>query len=210
MEKTATAIKRPRIESASSNRTLEINVISAEDLRINKRQSVNNSFVVIGGTDSIASSSSASYTQNGIRTKTDSEGGSYPVWNEKIAIDLPMHARFFTVEVKCKKNGVNNRVIGTAEIPVSDFLGGLVPENYLHFLSYRLWDNHGERNGIINLSVRVKNPGVGIGNGNSTGSKFAPVHGWSAAAGGVPVDSKLAFYNQGQVVTGIPVGVQNF
>ncbi len=68
-----------------------------------------------------------------------------------------MHARCITFEVKCKTStGVKD--VGVARVAVSEFLGGVVPEHCLQFLSYRLRDWEGRRNGVLNFSVRVKSP----------------------------------------------------
>ena len=83
--------------------------------------------------------------------------GGLPTWNEKIVVDFPSQARFLTVEVHCKTYS-GEKVVGMTRIRATDFSGGYFPDNYLHFLSYRLRDGKGERNGIINLSVRVKVP----------------------------------------------------
>ncbi|KAK3021432.1 hypothetical protein RJ639_045621 [Escallonia herrerae] len=131
--------------SSSGSRTVEIKVISGEGLRVNRTTPVKkNTFVIV-----------RSESREGQATRVDTEGGSCPVWNEKFVVDMPMHARFVTAEVQCRTS-TGNKVIGTAKIPVSDFVGGYVPKNYLHFLSYRLRDDKGERNGIINLSVKVR------------------------------------------------------
>ncbi|XP_027109721.1 BON1-associated protein 2-like [Coffea arabica] len=172
-------------------RVLEITVISGEDLRINRKQPVKkNAFVTIK-TDSFKEQT----------TKMDKDGGGYPAWDEKFVMDMPMHARYFTAEVRCK-TAAGSRIVGTTVIPASDFLGDYVPENYLHFLSYRLWDSHGERNGILNLSVRVKssssvkNAYGGGGSSHSAGCSRP----WSRiAVGGQQVS------NGEGVVTGIPV-----
>lgn len=124
---------------------LEIRVISGEGLRLNRRQPLKKNAFVLIRTDSI----------NSKTTKIDTEGGSYPTWNEKVIVNMPLNLRNITVQVQCKTYS-GNKVVGTARIPVSDFVGGFIPANYLHFLSYRLRDGKGERNGIINLSVRVK------------------------------------------------------
>ncbi|OIW04794.1 hypothetical protein TanjilG_16150 [Lupinus angustifolius] len=74
--------------------------------------------------------------------------------NEKFMMDMALHARFITADVKCKTpTGVKS--VGFARIPVSDFIGGFVPENQVHFLSYRLWNRKTTRNEIINVSARV-------------------------------------------------------
>ncbi|XP_050386675.1 BON1-associated protein 2-like [Argentina anserina] len=126
-----------------ATRCIEITVLSAENLQFNRKPFKKNSFVTVR-TDA---------TSKWYRTaETDSEGGG-PRWNEKIAVQLPVQARNLIVEVQCQ-NGA--RTIGSAVIPVTDFTGGWVPETYLHFLSYRLRDERGVRNGILNISVRMK------------------------------------------------------
>lgn len=172
---------------ALNMRVLEVTVISGEDLCINRKQPVKKNAFVIIRTDPV----------NEQTTKMDKDGGSYPAWDEKFVIGMPMHARYFTAEVRCKTN-VGNRTIGTAVIPAADFLGGYVPENYLHFLSYRLWDPNGERNGIINLSVRVKSSSGNGGYGGSAAAASCSQQPWS----GMAVCDKVS---NGGVVTGIPV-----
>lgn len=174
-------------------RVLEITVISGENLCINRKTPVKKNAFVTVKTESFQEQT----------TEMDKDGGSYPAWDEKFVMEMPMHARYFTVDVGCKTK-VGNRIIGTAKIPASDFLGGYVPQNYLHFLSYRLWDSHGERNGIINLSVRVKSsPDMEVGYGHGSGGGGGPTscsRPWTGIAVG---DHKVS--HGGGVVTGIPV-----
>ncbi|OIW02070.1 hypothetical protein TanjilG_14593 [Lupinus angustifolius] len=161
------------------SRTLEITILSCENLRLNKRSIKKNTFVTV----QFDASSEVCIT------RVDSDGGSYPSWNENFVMDMPLHARFITAEVKCKTiTGVKN--VGFARIPVSDFIGGYVPENQVHFLSYRLWDSKVNRNGVINVSVRVK-----VSQHTSSNSTSLPV-----AVKGVPV----ARNGSSRVVTGIP------
>ena len=68
-----------------------------------------------------------------------------------------MHTKSITFEVFCKSS-MAVKSVGVARIAVADFLSGSLPESYLQFLSYRLRDREGRRNGIINFSVRVKMP----------------------------------------------------
>ncbi|VFQ94639.1 unnamed protein product [Cuscuta campestris] len=128
---------------SASPRTLEVTVISGEDLR---PFPVKNAFVTVR--------SDAGDAQ--IATGTEKQRRSdYVEWGEKMTVKLPIRARHLMVEVHCRTfTGI--RSIGVAKIPTSDFLGGLVPENYMNFLSYRLRDKGGIRNGIINLSIRVE------------------------------------------------------
>lgn len=132
--------------SNSRSRTLEIRVLSAEDLRIGGRFVKKNAFAVV---------KVDSYNYQG--TKADPVGGSYPTWDEILEINFPVAATSLTLEVQCKTSS-GDRLIGTANLPVSDVIGGYTPENYLRFLSYILKDTRGKRNGIINVSVRVKSP----------------------------------------------------
>ena len=154
---------------------LEITFFSAEDVRVYRKCVKGNAFVAVQQDPS-----------NIFTTKMDTEGGSYPAWNDKLKLDLPLHAKFITAEVKCKTStGIKS--VGSARIPVSDFIGGYVPEDQVHFLSYRLWDRKWRRNGIINVSVRVNSP-------EDSFSTSQPTE-------GVPVSE----HNCSEVVTGVPV-----
>ncbi|GKU88222.1 hypothetical protein SLEP1_g2512 [Rubroshorea leprosula] len=89
----------------TNSRTLELTVLSAEDLRINNRNLKKNAFVVVS-IDPF----------NHRMTKTDAQGGGYPTWNEKFVMDLPARERFITLEVKCRTSSGDRRV-GTAKVP---------------------------------------------------------------------------------------------
>lgn len=155
---------------------IEVTVISAEGLLMNRRQPVKkNAFVVV-----------RSDPFNSRSTGVDPQGGSCPSWNEKLVMELPVNVRFITVEAHS-----GNKAIGSANIPVSDFSGGIMPENYLSFLSYRLRDANGEKNGIVNLSVKVRG---GTRKSYCSASCARP---WI----GFPVENKVS----SGIVTGIPV-----
>ncbi|OAY49223.1 BON1-associated protein 2 [Manihot esculenta] len=168
---------------------LEINVLSAENLRLDGKFVKKDTFVVLKF-DPL----------NYKSTNADREGGSNPSWNQKLEMDMPMHARFIILEVQCKI-GSTNRVIGTARVPVSDFLGGYTPVDYLHFLSYRLRDARGEKNGIINISVKVKRLAHDTAHAcypcSSSSSLSQPTWGMPAAGGEKNCRES--------VVTGIPI-----
>ncbi|PIN21995.1 hypothetical protein CDL12_05295 [Handroanthus impetiginosus] len=170
----------------NSSKVIEVTVISAEGLLLNRKKPVKKNACVVVRSDPFNSRS----------TGMDREGGSYPSWNEKLVMELPVRARFITVEAHS-----GSKLIGTANIPVSDFAGGYLPENYLSFLSYRLRNANGEKNGIINLSVKVKGEGAKSGCGGG-GSCTASCSGrpWTGVP---PVDgSKVSDLG---IVTGIPV-----
>ncbi|KAG6432417.1 hypothetical protein SASPL_103993 [Salvia splendens] len=155
---------------------IEVTVISAEGLRLSRNQPVKNNSYVVVRSDPFSTR----------KTGMDRDGGSYPAWNEKLQMELPATARFLTVEAHS-----GSSLVGAANIPVSDFAAAFLPRNYLNFLSYRLRDARGGKNGILNLSVRVtRRPGP-------TGSAEP----WP----GVPV----AADGKAGVVTGIPVGKSN-
>ncbi|CAA3002046.1 BON1-associated 2-like [Olea europaea subsp. europaea] len=162
------------MEKASS-RVIEVTVISGEDLRVNRRNPVKKNAFVIVRTDPLNERSTGMNTENGCN----------PTWNQKLVLDLPMHATFITVEVHS-----GNKIIGISRIPLSDFTGGYLPANYLSFLSYRLRDAKGEKNGILNLSVKVNGP---------TNMSYA-ASGSMPWFGG-PVTNKIS----NGTVTGIPV-----
>ncbi|KAJ4952712.1 hypothetical protein NE237_029544 [Protea cynaroides] len=124
--------------------SLEITILSAESLRLDGRSVKKNTFVIV-----------TSDSNNQRSTSMDKDGGSYPSWNEKLEpLPLPNSVNLITVEVQCKKSS-GFRTVGTCKIPVSDLMADYTPAHYLHFLSYRLRDRNGERNGIINFSIRM-------------------------------------------------------
>lgn len=134
--------------ASTSSRSIEITVVSGEDLRIDRKPVKRKTFATV-------KFDGQSFGGGGGSTEMDERGGSYTFWNEKMALEIPVDAMFLTIEVHCGSIS-RNRIVGTANVPVSDFLGRYRPESYLHLLSYRLRDGNGERNGIVNISVRVK------------------------------------------------------
>ncbi|KAK4381171.1 hypothetical protein Sango_2991500 [Sesamum angolense] len=117
-------------------------------------------------------------------------GTPHPQWNQKLVMELPPHARFLTVEVHSPAN-----IVGTANIPVSDFAGGFLPANYLSFLSYRLRDANGEKNGIINLSVKVKQEAAGGRSSGCSGQRWAgvPVEGGKVSDHGITMGIPVSY-----------------
>ncbi|KAE9605441.1 hypothetical protein Lal_00025218 [Lupinus albus] len=138
------------MQQPSKSRTLEVTVLSAENLRINGNPATKNIYVVVRA-ESITSHTTA--------TTGDGSGGGFHSWNEKLTVEMAMHAKSITFEVRCKTE-IGVRDVGVARIAVSDFFGGLVPDQVLKFFSYGLRDWDGLRNGVINFSVRVVEPAV--------------------------------------------------
>ncbi|KAI6707584.1 hypothetical protein NL676_010546 [Syzygium grande] len=129
-------------------RALEITLISGENLRLNKKP-VKNAVVAVRVEPGHECS-----------TKPVPDRGTSPRWNENLIVDLPLHAGFITMEVKCKSSSGSYKVVGGAMVPVSDFAGDIgTPEGYMHFLSYRLRDSNGvQTDGIINISAKMAAP----------------------------------------------------
>ncbi|KAK9068285.1 hypothetical protein SSX86_012396 [Deinandra increscens subsp. villosa] len=158
------------MNNKTNSRVLELTIISAESLsRAGNSRIKKNTYVVINPESS--NDHTASFA-----TAIDTENGSYPFWNQKFHVDMPMHASFFTLEVRCK-NSSGDHAVGSVRVPVSDFTSWYFPRNYLHFLSYRLKDRDGGRNGVINLSVKVKSPENVVGDGGSK-AYLLPAKGW--------------------------------
>ncbi|KAJ6334908.1 hypothetical protein OIU77_024970 [Salix suchowensis] len=176
-----------------ASRTLEITILSAENLSLNRKSIKKNAYVIARVDPTNFGSTTAGF-----------EGGSNPSWNEKLALDMSFQTRFITLEVKCKTSS-GDRVVGTASLPLSDILGDYTPESCLHFLSYRLRDSRGEKNGIINVSARVKVPVESM----SPAVTENPVRSgcsssWKQPALGVPVGHQKSYYGGG-VARGVPI-----
>ncbi|KAI4354991.1 hypothetical protein L6164_003810 [Bauhinia variegata] len=177
----------------ASSRSLEITVISCENLCVDGNPVTENAYVVV------RTESNNSYT-----TSMSREGGSYPSWNEKFLMDIPFHARSFTFEVQCKMPTGAVRPVGVARIALSDLLAGGIQAENLQFLSYRLRNWDGRRNGVINFSVKAKAPEYSI-------PSVKPAKGMVMSSGkfereftGVHVVDK----NSNRVAIGIPIQVQ--
>ncbi|KGN56542.1 BON1-associated protein 2 [Cucumis sativus] len=174
--------------ATTSFRSIEITVVSGEDLRIDRKPVKRKTFATVKF-DRQSFGGGGGSTEN-----IDERGGSYPLWNEKMGLEIPVDTVFLTIEVHYCSNS-RNRIVGTANVPVSDFLGRYRPESYLHLLSYRLRDGNGERNGIVNISVRVK----------ELESDSEPAIA-SKATVRVPVAETAAFCrSRGGVVIGVPI-----
>ncbi|KAK7274564.1 hypothetical protein RIF29_15660 [Crotalaria pallida] len=140
------------MQQPSKSRTLEVTVLSADDLRINGKPATQNIFVVV------RAESITSHTTTESKGDDGEGGGGFHSWNEKFMVDIGMHAKSITFEVKCKTSMGVVKDVGVARIAVSDFLGGSVQDHVLKFLSYRLRDYDGLKNGVIHFSVRVVVP----------------------------------------------------
>ncbi|KAK7390024.1 hypothetical protein VNO78_25322 [Psophocarpus tetragonolobus] len=158
-----------------SSHTLEITVISGENVRVTE-----DAYVVVR-----AESLNCCTT----RTVAKENGSNLLSWNEKFLLDMPMHARSITFEVQCSRFKAS-RPLGVARIAASDFLPSAVPDNRLQVLSYGLRDWEGKRNGVIHFAVRVAPPSE------------EPLNFKSAVK---PVVPRKGCGDRNEVVVGIPI-----
>lgn len=137
---------------STMRRSLEIELISAEGLKVDRKPVKRKTFCIVR------------IDQESKACKPDELGGSYPVWKDKIEMDMAMNGsvRFISIEVLYKTSGGAEKSVGLAKIPVTDFMGGFAPQGHLNFLSYRLRDDYGDKSGIINVSIMVKPDGNGL------------------------------------------------
>ncbi|KAI9110128.1 hypothetical protein K1719_019169 [Acacia pycnantha] len=77
------------------------------------------------------------------------------LWNEKLMVEMPCHAKSITLEVKSKTAKGAVRSIGLARIAIWEVLPK--QEACSEVLSYRLRNWEGRRSGVINFSVKPVN-----------------------------------------------------
>ncbi|KAK9749358.1 hypothetical protein RND81_02G120500 [Saponaria officinalis] len=127
--------------------SLEIKIRYVEGLTLGKKPIRKNVFVILSIENQI-------YSQNNRQVSTGicEEGEmSNPTWNEKLTMTMPIGTKYIILDI-CHKT----KSIATTRVPTSDFIGNYTPQNYVHFLSYRLRNSYDEPNGIINFCVNVK------------------------------------------------------
>ncbi|KAL6004510.1 hypothetical protein ACLOJK_005063 [Asimina triloba] len=166
---------------------LELTIVSAEDLRMRNRPIEKNAYATV-----------RTHDQNRQSTTLDLSGGSFPSWNETLHLELGLgspasssaaqssYSSSIVLEVHCRV-GSQIKTVGTTRIPLSDVFRDYVPAHLMHFMSYRLKDSEGRRNGIINLKFRMVGPTY---TGRSSDTPWAcPVQESSKEAIGVPLSS---------------------
>ncbi|KAH9618251.1 hypothetical protein KSS87_001655 [Heliosperma pusillum] len=130
-----------------SSISLEIKIRYVEDMTVGKKLIRKNVFVVISTEDA--------RDQVSTRLCEDGDNNTNPTWNEKLTTTVPFNTKFLMLDVR-QRTRSKEKSIAVARVPISDFIGDYTPQNYLHFLSYRMRDLQGEPNGIINFCVNVK------------------------------------------------------
>lgn len=137
-------------QKGMTTRKLEITAVSAEGLLDGGKPVKKNAFV--------AFDIAGNYCNRAMRTEVC---GEHPVRKEKLETEFssppPSEKKesIMYVRVYCEISGGKDKHVGTARVPVKDFTGEYAPEGFLQCLSYRLWDDYGKRNGIVNFSARI-------------------------------------------------------
>ena len=127
-------------------RALEVTVISGENFCVDRTPVTENIYVAV------RAESLKCWTTKPAKQEVKSLSTS---WNEKLMVEVPLHAQSITLEVQCKTPRGVVRSIGLARIAIRD----VIPkdEKCCEVLSYRLRNWEGRKSGVINFSVKVAN-----------------------------------------------------
>ncbi|GLJ55925.1 hypothetical protein SUGI_1200670 [Cryptomeria japonica] len=129
-----------------NTRTLEITVISADDLENVRRLGRRMHTYAVVSTDDVCSQCAS--------THIDEEGGCDPVWNDKLQLSLSKGLPIaLNIQIFCKTR-YGKRSVGWSRVPLSEILNGFGPPHGLHCLSYRLKTRNGRPHGTVNFSLR--------------------------------------------------------
>ncbi|ESQ43963.1 hypothetical protein EUTSA_v10006244mg [Eutrema salsugineum] len=174
-------------------KTLEIDIRSAEGLKVNRRPVKRKTFAV-------ARIGEKSRTSN-----PDESGGSNPTWNFKSEIPINSSVQFISIEVFYRTGSRRVKKIGEAKIPATDFMGRYSPEGHFNFLSYRLRDEFGDKCGIVNVSILVKPDSTesttAMNDYGACSSQAAETGLWRPRSEPLSIDG----YGGGRIVTGVPI-----
>ncbi|CAF2113374.1 hypothetical protein Bca4012_095804 [Brassica carinata] len=185
----------PRLYTTMT-KTLEIDIRSAEGLKLNRRLLKKKTFAV------------ARIGEKSRPSHLDVSGGSSPTWNCKLEMPMSGTEQFIYIEVLFRTSSGREKKIGEAKIPTSDFMGRYSPEGHLNFLSYRLRDEYGDKCGIVNVSIMVKPYSTDEFKSSSTAMKDYGACSSQAAETGLwrPRSEPPAIDGYGgRIVTGVPV-----
>ncbi|GAB4843591.1 hypothetical protein Ancab_013555 [Ancistrocladus abbreviatus] len=136
--------------------TLELNVISANDLNKVSVFSAMELYVVVSLHDTSATAAAASKQ----KTPIDKEGGRNPYWNHsmKFTIDNLAAKRdilMFIFQILCRRNVGPDKLIGEVHVPVKDLLSAAAKTKATQFVSYQVSKPSGKPKGVLNLSFEL-------------------------------------------------------
>ncbi|KAG2260836.1 hypothetical protein Bca52824_080130 [Brassica carinata] len=100
----------PRLYTTMT-KTLEIDIRSAEGLKLNRKLLNKKTFAV------------ARIGEKSRPSHLDVSGGSSPTWNHKLEMPMDGSVQFIYIEVWYRTSSGREKKIGEAKIPTSDFMG---------------------------------------------------------------------------------------
>ncbi|KAF8108554.1 hypothetical protein N665_0108s0087 [Sinapis alba] len=114
----------PRLYTTMT-KTLEIDIRSAEGLKLNRRLVNKNTFAV------------ARIGEKSRKSHLDVSRGSSPTWNYKLEMPMNGSVTFIYIEVWYRTSSGREKKIGEAKIPTSDFMGRV--QVFVYGGDERLW-----------------------------------------------------------------------
>lgn len=185
----------PRLYTTMT-KTLEIDIRSAEGLKLNRRLLNKKTFAV------------AKIGEKSRKSHPDVSRGSSPTWNCKLEMPMSGTVQFIYIEVWYRTSSGREKKIGEAKIPTSDFMGRYSPEGHLNFLSYRLRDEYGDKCGIVNVSIMVKPNSTDEFKSHTVTKDYGACSSQAAETGLWRLRSEppsIDGYGDHRIVTGVPV-----
>ncbi|KAL1219181.1 BON1-associated protein 1 [Cardamine amara subsp. amara] len=165
-------------------KTLEIDIRSAEGLKLNRKPVMKKTFAVV------------KIEEKSRNSNLDESRRSDPTWNYKTEMPINGDAKFIYIEVFYRTGCGHDKKIGEAKIPTNDFMGRYSPQGHFNFLSYRLRDKFGDKCGIVNVSIMVKSDSTT----GACSSQAAETGLWRPRSETPSIDG----YG-GRIVTGVPI-----
>ncbi|XP_059457468.1 protein SRC2-like [Corylus avellana] len=137
------------------NRSLEINVISARDIKDVNLFSKMDVYVAVA----VLLSGDSQLMQKA-KTKVDRNGGTSPSWNNfpmKFTIDdsaANQNRLLLVFKLRCKRGLGGDKAVGELYVPVKELLNYVGDGKSMQFVSYQVRKHSGKPEGALNFSYR--------------------------------------------------------
>ncbi|KAB1214010.1 BON1-associated protein 2 [Morella rubra] len=133
-------------------KTLEVNVLSATDLKDLNHFSKMGVYVVV-------SLSGDSQHEQKAKTNVDQHGGTSPSWNFPMKFTINESAvrqnrLILEFKLRCERSLGGDKDIGEVYVPVQELLNSIGDGKTLQFLSYQVTQPSGQHKGVLNFSYR--------------------------------------------------------
>jgi hypothetical protein len=173
-------------------RTLEINVISARDLKDVNYISKMDVYAVV----SISGVDSKQQPKQKTKTPVDRDGGKNPTWNFPIKFTIPETSLAenhlsLVFKLKCER-ALGDKDIGEVNVPIKELLDSAGDGKSMKFVSYQVRKPSGKPKGEINFSFKfgeiekVVVPEASSSAAKATNSNSQPVAAYPAGPTSVP------------------------